>query len=267
MDGAGGSDSRDRQHLWLPLLRELTRSTESWLVWKNADAALTTGGDVDSAAVVSELDQIKATFLAWSGSHGFPTVFCNHYPGAFLSIALDEPDRRVLELHVTNRQTYRGSSLFEAEELRSFAALDPRGFRRVEPALEGLLLLALNGLRFPARRDDTGLSRKGIASLLQGDLDLETPASVLFGPAGRPLTRLARAVASGGWSTPAAVELELIRLGKTAAHPISNLRRVRKRDAVLQKCPVLRMTAGGRRLPTDLDTWLLEVRKDHEVRA
>jgi len=49
-----------RRELWLDLLRRLTATSPTWLVWKNVESALDGEGDIDSAAAPADWDALEA---------------------------------------------------------------------------------------------------------------------------------------------------------------------------------------------------------------
>ena len=50
----------DRTAVWMPLLQGLTEPSPGWLVWKNAESALTGTGDIDAAADETDWPVIEA---------------------------------------------------------------------------------------------------------------------------------------------------------------------------------------------------------------
>lgn len=250
---------------WLPLLRALTDEAATWLSWKNVEAALGGRGDIDSVASTHDWPRIKQTFSEWCTQAGRDHVFCNHLPGSLIAVALDTPSRRVLELHVVARQTFRGAPLFEAEDLSPVAVTDPRGFRRLRPGAEGTLLLALNGLKFLGRRNSDGLAAKGVISLLQSDPEGIGQTCELFGKGSVWLHRLATTAGQEEWSPVDAVCFDLWRSLRTLRSLSSARERLLFRTVALHECPVLQLTTGGRRFPNDPDAWLARVADRHEV--
>ena len=251
--------SANPQDVWLPLINQLSTDAPRWAVWKNADAALSFSGDIDSVAPSQDWERIDQTFSSWATSQGFDVVLCRHLPGSLIAVALDDRAKRVWELHVVDRQMFRGTLLFRAEELSTLETRDSRGFRRLVPGAEGLFLLALNGLRFPGRCNLSGLESKGVRNLLRVDPEGMLATTRFFGLAGYPLRRLALAVAEGGWSKSSAVLFEILRAARIIKAPLDLARRLRFRFHDLGRCPVLRMTGSGRNFPLDLESWLDEV--------
>lgn len=251
--------SDNPQETWLPLLQQLTHNIPAWASWKNADAALNLSGDIDSVAPSADWERVIEIFSSWGKGRGFHMVFCRHLPGALIAVALDERARRVWELHIAGKQVFRGTVLFHAEELSPLETQDSRGFRRVVPGAEGLFLLALNGLRFPGRCNLSSLESKGVRNLLRVDPEGMLATTRFFGLAGYPLRKLALAVAKGGWSKRSAVLFEILRAARIIKAPLDLVRRLRFRFHDLGRCPVLRMTGGGRNFPPDLEPWLDEV--------
>src|SRR5438067_884447 len=124
---------------WLPLLRSLTARERSWCVWKNADQAATSSGDVDSAAPRSAWAGVQDEFRTWAFAAGAgPVIVCRHLPETLVLAACDKGNReRLLQLDVYDRV----ARVIRAEDLTGVAELDDQGFRRLRPGAEGLLLL------------------------------------------------------------------------------------------------------------------------------
>ena len=249
----------NREEIWLPLLQQLSHDVPRWAAWKNADAALNLSGDIDSVAPSADWERVVQTFSSWGKGHGFHLVLCRHLPGSLIAVALDDLAKQVWELHVVDKQMFRGTVLFHAGELSNLEARDSRGFRRLVPGAEGLFLLALNGLRFPGRCNLSGLESKGVRNVLKVDPEGMLATTRFFGLAGYPLRKLALAVAKGGWSTSSALLFEILRIARIIKAPLDLARRLRFRFHDLGRCPVLRMTVGGRNFPLDLERWLDEV--------
>jgi hypothetical protein len=248
----------------LALVRALTEASASWTVWKNADEALAGIGDIDSAAPESEWPAIRWTFTAWAAGSGLTTVApCTHVPGVLVLLAVDEAQRKLVELDVAARQPLRGGTLFAAEDLLSLSVTDTLGFRRLRPGAEGVLLLFLKGMRRGGRRDVAGLNRRRIPELLRSDARGAEEAAGLFGPAAPLAAGAIRAVAAGRWPRLRLVMVEAFALGRALRSPIRLAERIRYRR-VRRTCPVLRTIGHGhRQLPDDLGGWLIAVRDSH----
>ncbi|CAN5700595.1 hypothetical protein BH24ACT26_BH24ACT26_04850 [soil metagenome] len=260
-----GSDV-DLSPLWLPLLRDLTETFPRWGLWKNADRALAGHGDFDSTAPVEDWDAIIARFHGWATEAGFgPVAACSHVAGVLFLIALDPATSSFLELDVNDRKYFRGWTLFRPGKLTPLMEIDARGFRRVRPGAEGVILLTQNGLKWGGRPDHQGLRRKRVAELLTQDPDGVRAAGHLFGLASGALVAGAQAVARGEWNRPAMLAVEAWALLRALLTPqVVATRFGAKR--VKKRCPVLRsIFIDGRRIPADVDSWVARVAEDHPV--
>jgi hypothetical protein len=257
----------DVSALWLPLLRDLTDACPGWTVWKNADAALHGDGDVDSSAPTRDFGRVRDVFVEWSRDQRLgPVVDCRHIPRVMFLAALDPERPTFFELDVLGRKYFRGAPLFVAEQLVPMSALDPEGFRRVRPGVEGVILLVGNGMRRGGAENRQGLQRRGVPALLAGDPEGVQMAAALFGPVAGSLLRLADAVARDDWDRPAARHLELWAVAKAAAAPAIPAGRAKLRLWSKRHCPLLRSVFfEDRRLPADRDAWLAEVSRTHVV--
>ncbi|MFN2490196.1 MAG: hypothetical protein ABR529_10765 [Actinomycetota bacterium] len=258
----------DLSSLWLPLLAHLTERFPRWGLWKNADRALAGHGDFDSTAPLEDWDAILAEFHAWAAGRGYgPVAACSHVAGVLFLIALDEKASTFLELDVNARKYFRGWTLFRPENLAPLMEIDERGFRRVRPGAEGVILLTQNGLRWGGRPDPAGLARKRVAELLRADPEGVRAAARLFGPTSGALVAAAEGVAAGGWNRRAMLTVEAWAVLRALAAPhILATRLSAKR--VKKRCPVLRaIFADGRRTPRDVGAWLSAVAEEHPVLA
>jgi hypothetical protein len=265
---AGRADAADvdLSGLWLPLLGELTDEFPRWGLWKNADRALAGHGDFDSTAPVEDWDAITAAFHRWATDRGYgPVVACSHVSGVLFLVALDPVRNTFLELDVNDRKYFRGWTLFRPESLSALMEVDARGFRRVRPGVEGVILLTQNGLKWGGRPDEEGLRRKRVAELLRDDPEGARAAAHLFGPAAGALTAAADAVASGGWNRSAVLVVEGWAILRALLAPQVLVTRLWAKR-VKRRCPVLRaIFTDGRRIPRDVDTWLASVAPEHPV--
>ncbi|MGH3609355.1 MAG: hypothetical protein ACRDRD_14870 [Pseudonocardiaceae bacterium] len=251
--------------MWLPLLRRLTEASATWVAWKNVDSALTAHGDVDSAAPRDEWPRLADEFSAWAFSSGLgPVVLCPHAPNLLHLVALHggEP---FFELDLVARKVFLGSTLFVPEDLRPVSEMDGRGFRRVRAGAEGLIKLVGNGALRNGLPNRGGLSSKRIPQLLAADAEGVRLAARLFGPAEHSVLRLAGAVLRGSWDRSAMLSLEGWFLLRAVREPRSVAARLRFRQA-RRSCPVLRAVFAGRVVPGDVQAWLDEVGRAHEIR-
>lgn len=252
---------------WLPLLRRLTAEVPSWGIWKNVDAALAGSGDVDSAAPESRWPAITEAFVAWAAERGLgPVIACTHPPHTLFLVAIDRERGTFEELDVLARKYFRGSTLFHAADLATLFELDGRGFRRIRPGAEGLILLVQNGARWGGRPDRSGLARRPIAELVSRDHEGVRMAARAFGLPEGPAAAAADAVASGGWDRRAVLALEAASLRHALREPRIILRRAWFRGISKRACPVLASVFGAeRRIEGDVDAWLRRAGAGHRV--
>jgi hypothetical protein len=253
---------------WIPLLRRLTETLPAWGLWKNADSALAGRGDFDSTAPTSDWGVVTAAFEEWAGDHGLgPVTACHHVPGVLFIVAVDRARSVLVELDVNARKYFRGWTMFRPEAIAPLMEIDARGFRRVRPGAEGVILLTQNGMRWGGRPDPRGLARKGVAELLRADPGGVEAAASLFGVAAPALGAAARSVAEGGWNRGAFVTVEAYAVARALLAPgvlVTRLwaKRVKKR------CPVLKsIFSEHRAVPRDHDAWVRAVARDHVVLA
>jgi hypothetical protein len=251
--------------LWLPLLERLTDVLPSWGLWKNADTALSGRGDFDSTAPVEDWDTITREFRHWAFDHGLgPVAACREVSGVLFLLAVDRENHTVFELDVNARKYFRGWTMFTPQDLLPVMEIDARGFRRVRPGAEGVIMLVQNGLLWGGRPDVEGLHRKDVSRFLASDPEGVRLASHLFGPARGALQAAARSVVEGAWNRPAMLAVEAWALTRALAHPGIVAGRFlaprRKR-----RCPLLKtIFTDGRRID-DVDEWIRAVAQDHDV--
>ena len=256
-----------RTELWLPLLRTLTEECPGWLLWKNAESAFTGVGDIDAAAPVAEWPVVERCFREWAEEQGVgPVIVCRHIPGGLNLVAVPSDSTTLLEMGVKNDKIWRGSQLFEYDDLRPLAGMDPRGFRRLRPGAEGFFKLMLNGSRWDGRPDDEGLRAKHVATLLRQDPEGARMAAKTFGPAARAAVAAAEGVASGDWNRGAMLVVTAWAALRTLRRPKVLAKRVEFRLLAKKRCPVVAALLGDeRRSPADRNAWLRQVAATHEV--
>lgn len=243
---------------WLPLLRSLTAISPTAGVWKNAEPALAGEGDIDFSAPPADWDGIVDRFVAWASDRGFtPAVVCRHAPDTMFLLAVQPDAVGFLQLDVRSRVTFRGSTVFRAEDLGPMMRMDPRGFRRLRPGAEGLLKLVLRGLSAGGRPKPSGLRRERVAALISEDPEGARRAAALFGLGERPLLVGMEAVVASKWNRQAMLGVEVRSLLRGAVEPATAWRRVRSRLSDRDPCPVLHvLRRRGRAVPVDLPAWL-----------
>jgi len=247
---------------WLPLLHRLTETAPTWGIWKRPDSALEGDGDIDSVASTGDWPSILREYRAWASEHSLePVVLCTHIPGALVLAACSgEAPTRLLQLDVYARHVFRGATLIQAGELQPFMELDPRGFRRLRPGAEALLVLLHRGIRRGGRPGDPG-TRSGIVDLLQRDPE---GAEQLASAIGLPVP-VVRAVRDGDWEGSSLLIFEL----RTALRLLRDPRELGRCMAVdyrrFRGCSLSDALSAGRRVPGNRAEWLREIRRSHTV--
>ena len=266
----GVVEAADRTDLWLPLLQRLTEQYPGWAVWKNVASAFAGTGDVDSFAPPEVWPDIQRTFEAWVGEQDAlgPVIICRHIPQGPHFITLQVGSPYIVQLDVKERGTFRGSTLIDAWDLQRLSEMDPRGFRRVRPGVEGVIKLCMNGMQRGGQPNPEGLRVKRVAELLSSDPEGVDAAAELLGPAADALRRGARAVVDGGWDQRAMRMVDAWSLARSVAEPRVALSRLWFLYYQAARCPVVSLIRDGdRRVPDDRDAWLREIAKDHQVFA
>jgi hypothetical protein len=257
----------DLTALWLPLLRRLTDECPGWGIWKNADAALAGSGDMDSAAPADAWDAIVREFRSWAKANELgPVTTCRHVDGVLFILALDRQSGSFVELDVNAKKYFRGWTMFRSEDLAPLMEIDARGFRRLRPGAEGVMLLLGNGTLWGGRPNPEGLRRKRVSEALRRDpAGVAATASRLFGRADGALVRAADRAARGEWDRRSMLGVEAWAVANALAEPGVVVGRLRSRP-IKKTCPVLRtIFTDNRRVPTDFDAWVERVREAHPV--
>ena len=82
----------------------------------------------------------RLSLCRWAASQGLgPVVVCRHVPGSLVLVALDPSGGPFAQLDMRGSARLRGAPAFVAEALEPHMVMDPRGFRRLRPGVEGLL--------------------------------------------------------------------------------------------------------------------------------
>jgi len=253
-----------RRDLWLALLRRLTRTSSSFLVWKNVESALDGQGDIDAAAAPADWDALEQQFLEWAREFELlPAALCHHIPGGRNLIAAPVGTPTFFELSIKHDKAFRGSTLFVLDDLLVLSETDGRGFRKLRPGAEGLLKLVLNGSKWLGRPDVDGLTSKHVRELVSSDPPGVAMASKVFGPAASSAQRLAAAVAAGGWDRRAMFAIEAHAVAKGLRHPRVMARRAWFRLTAQRQCPVVYAIGHGRVISEPRDAWLADVARNH----
>lgn len=265
---AGTAQPRERRReAWLSLLNQLTDTNPEWFTMKGVESALTGSGDVDSIAPKAAWPAVMETFYEWSRSRELgPVVYCPHAPHLIHMVALDPTSPLVYEVDVNARKIYWGSTLFRPRDVSGMAVMDPRGFRRLRPGAEGVLKLLQNASTRSGRCRPEAMEAKGVVDLLRADPEGVRMFAGLFGPAAGDVVRASTAVTAGGWDRSALLRSKLACLARSPREPDAIAARLRFRWQ-RNHCPVLlTLLSAGRRVENP-ETWLVEVGRDHEVRA
>ena len=253
-----------RRELWLALIRRLTETSPTWLVWKNVESALDGEGDIDSAAAPGDWDALEEQFLAWARERDLlPVALCRHIPGGRNLIAAPMGTPTFFELSIKHDKAFRGSTLFVLDDLLAMSELDDRGFRKLRPGAEGLLKLVLNGSKWFGRPNVEGLTSKHVRALLASDPDGVAIASRLFGRAGGAARNLAQAVVAGRWNRRAMGTIETRALANGLRHPAVMARRAWFRLTAQRRCPVVYAIGHGRVVAEPREAWLADVARTH----
>jgi hypothetical protein len=253
-----------RRDLWLALLRRLTQTSPTFLVWKNVESALEGQGDIDAAAATRDWDAIEEQFLDWATElELLPAALCHHIPGGRNLIAAPAGTRTFFELSIKHDKAFRGSTLFVLDDLLAMSEMDDRGFRRLRPGAEGLLKMVLNGSKWFGRPDRDGLTGKRVRELLASDPEGFAMAARVFGRADAAARRLAQAVVDGRWDRRAMCTIEGHALLKGLRHPSVMARRAWFRLTMQRRCPVVYAIGHGRVVSDPRDAWLADVARSH----
>jgi hypothetical protein len=268
MSKEGGSDDRlgngSRQPPpWLPLLRRLSDISPGWGVWKNADRAITISGDIDSVSPPVDREPLLREFTSWALSNSMGPIFvCRHLPGSALGVALRDR-RELVELQLCERAMFRGSTLFTARDLAPLMMMDARGFRRLRPGAEGLLLLFHNAMERGGRPLLDGQKAQRLLELMREDPDGMEGATAVFGSVREDARRVALAALDGAWARRSALHVEFWAI----ARGLRDVRLFAARAAYSlsggRYCALLPVLRRGRQLDGDIDAWLARAVRTH----
>lgn len=249
---------------WLPLLQRLTQLSPLWCVWKNVDRALAGFGDIDSASIPEDCGRLLDEFRKWASSHGMGPIFvCPHLPGSVLGVAVRHREE-LIELQLCQQVFFRGSMLFRARDLVPLMEMDERGFRRLRPGSEGLLLLFYNSMKRGGRPLLGGEKALRPLDLMRSDPEGVELAARLFGPVRRHAVKLAKAATAGQWDRGSAIRVEVWAAVRAPLDPRMLAARLRLRAKDLGVCPILPVLNQGRRLRGNVDEWLLRTARTHD---
>lgn len=255
----------NRAGLWLPLLRRLSAAAPTWGVWKSPESAFAGEGDIDAVGAVVDRDAVVRECRVWADTQQLgAVVVCTHVPDLLVVATCEGPGiPRLLQLDVYSRRFFRGAPL-DVRGLGPMMVFDERGFRRLRPGAEGLLLLLARGIAY-AGRPSPAADLERIAELLRSDPTGVKQASEVLGPQGRHALAGARALAADDWAQRELVALEARSALRVLRDP-RELARCASRDLHrLKKCLLIRTLEQGRRIPGDIGAWLEAVGKSHPV--
>jgi hypothetical protein len=248
---------------WLPLLRRLSETSYGWGVWKNADRAITISGDIDSVSPPSDTRALLGEFFSWASTNNLGPVFtCRHLPGSVLGVAIRDR-RELVELQLCERAMFRGSTLFTARDVASLMMMDTRGFRRLRPGAEGLLLLFHNAMGRGGRPLLHGWKVDRLLRLMKDDPDGMEAATEVFGSVREEARRVARAALDGGWDRRSALQIELWAIARGLRDVRSFAARGIYSLSGGRYCALLPVLRRGRRLDGDVDAWLERANRTH----
>lgn len=250
------------QRPWLELLRRLTATAPSWGVWKRPDSALHGHGDIDSVAAKTDWETIVREFRGWSSENGFgPVALCTHIPSMLILVACDgDRPTRLLQMDVYSRYFFRGAPIVDAGGLNPLMELDSRGFRRLQPGAEAMLVLLHEGIRHGGRPAGGAIPRE-IVERLRQDVEGAEEFAALTGLS----PRVVRAVANGEWRRSSTLAFEVRTMSRVLGHPRDAGTIVARNYRRIRRCPVIEALRAGRCVPGDRTAWLQAVRRSHIV--
>ena len=259
-----GKDQSPRQPPpWVPLLRRLTEVSSDWGVWKNADRAIDGFGDIDSISPAVDRDALLDEFSQWASTNRMePQFVCRHLPGSVLGVAVREREELV-ELQLCEQAMFRGSTLFTARDVGPMMVMDHRGFRRLRPGSEGLLLLFHNAMNRGGRPSLHGEKVDRLMELMRVDREGMEAATSLFGSVQKHAERLASAALDGGWARTSALRVEAWAMARGLKDPRLLAARATYRVGD-RRCPLLPVLRRGRRLHGDVDAFLERAAHTHQ---
>ena len=189
-----------------------------------------------------------------------PVIHCGHFSGLLILVACSgERPTRLLQLDVYSRHLFRGAPVVTADELVPLAELEERGYRRLRPGAEALLLLLRRlprGGRAPAP-----VARTPILELLRADPAGAAELAALLGFPARAL----RAFEAGGWDSRSSIAFEMRAASRLLLHP-RDLRACIALDyRRLRGCSLVEALEQGRRVEGDRSEWLSAIGKTHLV--
>jgi hypothetical protein len=220
----------------LGLVRALSAEAPSFALLWAADASVAGSGDLDAAATRADWSAVWQVHKKWAlDGNARAVVSCAHVPGLLMMAAIFPDVETFSELDVSDEIFFRARTLFNAEQIATLAIDDRRGFRRVRPGAEGVIVFLMKSLRRGGRPDRGVLGGRGVYEMLDSDPEGARMAIGLLALVGA--LRSPKTVARRAWF------------------------RARRRGP----CPVAAALEGSRRVPSDVDAWLRAVADRHPV--
>jgi hypothetical protein len=254
-----------RSNIWLPLIRRLSAATDTWYVWKNAESALYGRGDIDCAAPAEVWEDIEDIFREWAREQQLHRVIaCRHIPRTLNLIGVSDDFPDLLQLEVKGLTTFRGSTLFRAEDLLPLTHMDPLGFRRLRNGPEGLFKFITNGVRRGGEPHHEWLVSKQVMELIESDLEGMRAAANVFGHASTWILAAVESARRGEWDRSSLRKVETAAWLKTLRQPHILAERIWFRVARKPFCPLLKTIYQHDRVPpANRNEWLARVEKAH----
>jgi len=227
------------------LAATLAAADPRFLVWKGG-RELQTQGDLDCAAPRASWAVLAQAFGAWSRARGLTAmVTCAHAPGTLVLVGCGgTAESKLLQVDLVEELLVHGAPAWNAADAAAArASLD--GIPHTLPGAEGVLR------RLAHRSDAAGLE------LVTSDPPAAERITRRLGVRGRLAAR------------PDAVGtrllLEAVLAARSFLHPISVVRALSS-DRARWGCCVLRALRRDRTIEGDVDEWLDEAARNHDVR-
>lgn len=176
-------------------------------------------------------------------------------PGYSVFVAVDQAGDRLVQLDVCHRRVHRGATLFVAENLIGLMEMDSRGFRRLRPGAEGLLLLLLNGITRGGLPNREAIEVRRIRHLLSSDRQgYHEAARVFFEGQAAPAIKAAEAVINERWDALSAWRIETRLIWRAMTQPTVLSSQFLYRT--IKRCPLLEGLEESRSISDKDESWL-----------
>jgi hypothetical protein len=250
----------------LGLVRALSAAAPSFALLWAADVSVDGSGDLDAAATRADWGAVWQVHKKWAlDGQARAVVSCAHVPGLLMMAAIFPGVESFSELDVSDEIFFRARTLFNAEQIATLAIDDRRGFRRVRPGAEGVIVFLMKSLRRGGRPDRGVLGGRGVYEMLDSDPEGARMAIELLGRPGRHLAHAIETVRAGESGRADLLRVEASALVGALRSPKTVARRAWFRARRRGPCPVAAALEGSRRVPSDVDAWLLAVADRHPV--